>query len=491
MMKKSVLLIAVVCAFAVSGFAQQRLVVQKNMESRKLDDAFVREARYLGQYDGLYSFVGKEDRERMKLVMVDHNMEPLRIMELPESSVNCKLMAASINGNRVGMLLVDNDERSRALIYTSCFDLDSLRPADGGRGLTMKDSLAFGRKDRCMVWGATSPNGMYNAMVIIVEFTERRQYSAHAVLYDSQMQELWHYDYAMGSMNDLTVTDDGTIVTLGYEPEGEETHFVFNIMDKHRGDTYDAIIKCDPIREMRLAGVQGNHIMGVGLFNTASYRSADMCGGVVGLSFDKDSAILTGFTMRPFQNEDINILDNKPTKKIQRDQEVELVSVVGSVMNGNGALVSVGRNYRVQHVEDNGSVSYSFHRAGLHLVSIDTLGRVAWARNIRRNDMQKKDDYLLNVDMIQAFGKTYLIKSESRKYPATYNIAKEGKEFAVDSKGNLVVYTIDADGEVEKAVLEQKTPFAFVRGVRRNDGVLALITQKGSRSRIVEMKIEK
>lgn len=490
-MRKSVLLFMMICIAVFGVQAQQRIEVQKNLESRKLDDAFVREANYVGQYNGLYCFVGKEEKERMKLVMVDHNMEPLRIMELPESSVNCKLIAASINGNRAGMLLVDNDERSRALVYTACFDLDSLRPADGGRGLTMTDSMAFGRKDRCMVWGATSPNGMYNAIVVIVEFTERKQYSAHAVLYDSQMKEVWHYDYAMGSMNDLAVTDDGTIVTLGYEPEGEETHFVFNIMDAKKGDTYDAIIKCDPIREMRLAGVQRSHIMGVGLFNTASYKSADMCGGVVGLSFDRDSAILTGFTMRPFQNEDINVLVNKPTKKIQRDQEVELASVVGSAMTSYGAVVAVGRNFIRENIEDNGSVTHWYHRTGLHLVAIDTLGHVRWVRNLRRNDLQKNDDYLLNVSMLQNYGRTYIIKSEHRKYPAIYDIAKEAKEYTTGSKSNLVVYSIGSEGDVEKYVVDQKTPYGFVRGLVRPDGVMALFTQKGSRLRMVEVKVGK
>lgn len=487
-MKKSILLMAVVCVAALCT-AQQRMEVKKNLDSRTIGDAFVREASYLGQYNGLYCFLGKEKRQRMKLVMVDHNMEPLRVMELPESSVNCRLLAGSVSGNRLGLLLVDNDERSRAIIYTACFDLDSLRPADGGPGLVMTDSLTFGRKDRCMVWGATSPGARRNAMVVIVEYTESKKYSAHAVLYDALMKEEWHYDYAMGSMNDLHVTDDGTIVTLGYEPENEETHFVFNIMDGGRADTYDAVIKCDPIRELRLAGVVGSHVMAVGLFNTASYHSDDMCGGVVALSFDKDSALLTGFTMRPFQNEDINILYNKPTRKIQRDQEVELMSMVGSVMTPGGAVVAVGRNYGAEHVEDNGSISKTYHRVGLHLLAVDTLGRVGWVRNLRRNDMQKGDDGLLGVGLMHAYGRTYILKSENRKSPASYEISRESREYKAGTKSNLVVYSIGADGEVEKAVLEQKTPYGFVRAVRRDDGVMALFTQDGRRSRIVELKL--
>lgn len=490
-MRKSVLLFTMICVAVCGLRAQQRMEVQKNIEGKKVDAAFVREAKYLGQYDGLYCFVGDGHKHRKRLVLVDHNMEPLRVMELPESSANCDVMAGSISGNTVSMLLVDNDPRGTALVFRGSYDLDSMRPADGGRGLELLDSVSFGRHDRCLVWAGTSPNAVHNAMVLIVEYTERKQYSAHAVLFDAQMREVWHYDYAMGSMNDLHVTDEGSIVTLGYDREGEETHLVFNIMDSKRGDTYDAVIKCDPIRELRLAGVLGTHIMAVGLFNPwESTTGDDVCGGVVGMSFDMDSVVLTGFTMRPFQNEDINVLYNKKTKKVQRDQEVDLVSVVGSVMTSEGAVVAVGRNFRRENIEDNGSVSYSFHRVGLHLVSIDTLGRVRWARNVRRNDMQKKRDEMLNVSLMYSNGRTYIVKSEHAKYPAIYDIAKDAREYRVGTKGNLVAYSIDGAGNVEKGVLEKKTPYAFVRGMVRADGAMALYTQDGSRTRLVELRVK-
>ena len=231
------MLFTMICVAVCGLRAQQRMEVQKNIEGKKVDAAFVREAKYLGQYDGLYCFVGDGHKHRKRLVLVDHNMEPLRVMELPESSANCDVMAGSISGNTVSMLLVDNDPRGTALVFRGSYDLDSMRPADGGRGLELLDSVSFGRHDRCLVWAGTSPSAVHNAMVLIVEYTERNQYSAHAVLFDAQMREVWHYDYAMGSMNDLHVTDEGSIVTLGYDREGEETHLVFNIMDSKRGDT--------------------------------------------------------------------------------------------------------------------------------------------------------------------------------------------------------------------------------------------------------------
>ena len=488
-MKKRILLIVAVCMVAVGAVAQARFEVMANKEGKKIKAEFVREAKYIGQYDGLYCFVGEGRRHSKQLVLVDHNMEPLRSMELPESTVNCKFMAGSISGNNAGLLFVDNDERHRALVYTATVDLDSMRPATPESGLLMVDSLAFGKKDKYMVWAATSENGNYNAMVEILEFSERQQYSAKVVLFNGKMQKKWSKDYAMGTMENLYVTNDGIVVTLGYEPDGDETHFVYNIVSEKKADTYSAIVKCDPIRELRLAGVVGNHVMAVGLFTPKGARERDnLCGGVVGISFDMDSAIITGFTMRPFMNEDINILLNKKTKKVQRSQEVDLASLVGTVLTDNGVVAVVGRNYAKDNVENNGTITHLFYRMGLHMVYVDTQGRIKWVRNIRRNDYESGDDGLLNVTMLYKDGRTYLVKSEHRKMPTTYDISKDAKEFKSGTKGNLVVYAIGDDGEVEKTVVYKKTPYGLVRGMLRADGKMALFTQDGSRTRIMELK---
>ncbi len=490
-MKKRLLLVVASCMVAIGVVAQEaRFEVMANKENKKIDDEFVREAKYIGQYEGLYCFVGEGRKNGKVLMLLDHNMVPLRSMTLPESTVNCDFKAGSIAGNNAGLLFVDNDERHHvAQIYTSTMDLDSMRPADNTAGLLLLDSIGYGRKDNFMMWAATSENGRYNAMVQVLEFKDKLQYTAKVTLFDGMMHKLWSKEYAIGSMENLCVTNDGTVVSLGYEPEGEETRFVYNIVNEKRTDTYAAIVKCDPIRELRLAGVVGNHVMAVGLFTPQGARDKDnLCGGVVGISFDMDSALITGFTMRPFMNEDMNILLNKKTKKVQRNQYTDLVSLVGTVLTENGAVVALGRNYGKDVVENNGTVTHHFYRMGLHVVAIDTLGRVSWVRNVRRNDHQVGDDGMLNVCMLHKDGHTYLIKSEHSKLPNIYDISKDVKEYKAGSKGNLVVYAFNEDGDVEKTVVYKKTPHGLVRGVLRADGKMALFTQDGSRSRIVELK---
>ena len=283
-MKKRLLLVVASCMVAIGVVAQEaRFEVMANMEGKKINDEFVREAKYIGQYESLYCFVGEGRRHSKVLVLADHNMMPLRSMTLPESTVNCDFKAGSIAGNNAGLLFVDNDERHHvAQIYTSTMDLDSMRPADNTAGLLLLDSIGYGRNDNFMMWAATSENGRYNAMVQVLEFKDKLQYTAKVTLFDGMMHKLWSKEYAIGSMENLCVTNDGTVVSLGYEPEGEETRFVYNIVNEKRTDTYAAIVKCDPIRELRLAGVVGNHVMAVGLFTPQGARDKDnLCGGVV------------------------------------------------------------------------------------------------------------------------------------------------------------------------------------------------------------------
>ena len=229
----------------------------------------------------------------------------------------------------------------------------------------------------------------------------------------------------------------------------------------------------------------------MGTFTPLGSRERDnLCGGVVGMAFDIDSANITSFTMRPFQNEDMNILLNTKTKKVQRDQWLDLISMVGTTMTDYGAVVAVGRNYRVASMENNGTVSTEFFRVGLHLVAIDTTGHVRWARNLRRNDCQRKDVDLLGVNLVSFDGKVLVARSEPHRTPAIYDISNVAKKLKMGDKSSLALYTIAADGEVQKQILETKSKHSLIRSIVRRDGTLMMITENGRRLRLAEAKKE-
>lgn len=466
----------------LTATAQTKATVEHGAESKKVTAQYLSTAQQIGTYEGLNCWVGTV-KDRLTVTLTDHNLEPMRSIELPKGA-DIRVLATTMERNIAHLLLAEEGYKNMTLIYTSNIDLDSMRPLEGTLPLNQIDSIGFGKKDECKVWGAASRNGEHAGYVAIVEYRDRKQYSARTVVLDRTMKEEWNKEFAMGSMDEMAVADDGTVVTLGYEDEGEMTHFVFNVLGRRKADAYDIAVKCDPVRELHLAGIVGRYAMGVGLFRPeGSHPNDNMVGGTIGLAFQIDNAELTGFVMRPFQNEDLNILDNKKTKKIQREQMMDYVSMNAMTLTDFGAVIAVGRNYQRTYTEDNGMTSHEYHRVGLHMVAIDTTAAIRWVRNVRRNDLQKNGDDLLRISLLHRDGRTLLMKSESPKYPGIYDIAKEAKEYKMDSKGNLVLYSIGADGDMEKLTLAVKTPYSLLHVGKGVDGRLLLMTANGKRTR--------
>ena len=490
-MNKLVLVAVAMLLPCIIARAQEGYSLTVGEESRNVDVAVLRASVYLGQYEGLHCWAGGLEGKRKAVMLTDHNMEPLSVMELPEGSKGCRMLTATMDDGKAYLTLVDSGYSKMTFIYSSAIDLATMTPAEGTEAMRLVDSLGYGRNDRCYVWGATSPARRYAAIVYAVEYTERHQYSARARLYDAGLREQWARDYAIGSMESLAVTDDGTVVSLGYEEDGDETHFIFNVLDSRHADTYDAVVQCPHVRQLRLAGVAGRKAMGVGTFSPADGRYRDeLCEGVLTMAFDIDSAVLTGFNMRTFQNEELNIMLNTKTKKVQRYQDIDLVSVSGQTITDWGVVVAVGRNWKLRRTEDNGTTTLVYHRMGLHLVAMDTSGRVTWVRNLRRNDLQRGADGLLDVDLTSRDGITYIARSEPRRSPAIYDIGRAAKPLAVGDKASLMLYTIAADGEVEKHLLAPKTQYSLLRTIMRPEGTLLLVGANGKRMKLASLPIK-
>ena len=461
----------------------QQAVLSKGMETKHVKAENLIEGRYLGAYEGLdcWVFVGKKDRKQV--VKTDQNLEPVGEVVLPESG-DGEVLAAVLAGNHAVVVTLDQSERQQTVVLSYDVDLDSMVVADGAADTLL--AFEHGKKDKCMVWGAASPNGNYIGLVGIVQLPEQ-QYRTMITLYDSQLQRLWEKEFALGSMQDIFVTDDGRIVTLGKEDEAEGMQFVYNVLSREKAATYTAGFKGNPIRDLKLVNVLGSHAVSIATFMPGTKKSdAQNIGGVIGMSFNIDSAKVTGFELRPFQNEDINILFNKDTRKVQRELEADHLKQLDMIPTSWGAAAAYGRCWRRDVVANNGEVSMTYFSMGIHCISVDTLGRVSWVRNVRRNDSQKSDNDQLQISLIEHQGKVLLFKTESPKIPAGYDISKKVKTFDVNSKSNLVFYSLDGE-EAQKLVVESKTKHTMLRTLKRADGSLMLLTAKGKKMRLAKL----
>ncbi len=481
-MKRTIILMFLALS---ASLVAQPAVVARGSENKNVNPENLASAIYVGMHNNsdCWIFEGKKNVKQM--AVCNPNFEALRLVELPDSR-HVDVLTAAIEGNTATVIVTDKSKKERTLVLRYKINLLNGTVAPSPDTL---QSLTYGRKDECLVWGATSPNGNLIGLVSIVVYTQQKQYHTVISLSNAGGEDLWEKEFALGSMKDLFVTDGGRIVTLGIEPEGEETHFVFNVLSQYKEAAYSVAVKCDPIREVKLVNVVGSHAVALGTINPPEKDPAKgFTGGTFGLSFDIDRAALTGFFMRPLQNEDMNILYNKKTKKMQRDQFADNVDPLAFAATPFGAAMVVGRNFTETITDDSGELIQARKTVGLHLVAIDTLGNIKWIRNFRRNDMSKGKDYLLGIGLTSNNKGLSLVKAEHPKYPATYDIANDAKKYIAGDKSNLVVYTIADNGDVSKLVVEPKAKQTHMRTLMRPDGQMLFLSAHGKKVRTATLK---
>lgn len=494
-------LLLVIVALAMMGGARgQDSVMRLGPESGDVDRDMLLNAHYLGPLEGLDIWLTRSDegvkgfvnQRDWHLVKLTEELFPMERVELPHSQ-RCKILGAvgskrNEDGiHKASVLLVDSSAWGRTSILRARLSLDTLR-LEGGR-LDTVDYYTYDRDDRCQVWCAVSPNEKFIGVLTIVQYMKSWEYMSVAKVFDENFNLVWKKDFAVGATNGIYLDDNGVMYTLGAERVTDGMRFVMSVMNSAGADTYGMKIHCDPVHDFRIVNVVDNHVLCAGLFTVpTAYADEDLTSGLVTMSFDVDSMQVEGFSMRYFQNEDMNIMLNKNTKKIQYDHNMSMVAWQGSLRMPYGAVVAVGHHHMLHYTNSNGTVEDSWYAQGLHLLAFDTTGIVKWARNIRRNDVTYIADGLLDLHLFAEGDKICILRNEDRKEPEEYNITKEAREYEVGDKSNLVLYTISPEGDVAKKILEKETKHVLANVGRRKDGTLLLLTVRGNKCRMVELK---
>lgn len=500
-MKRLFLIVALTAT--VAGIRGQDNGFWMGPESHDLEADMMVNAHYLGALEGLDVWLTRSDKgvkgfankRDWHVVKFTEEMLPMERVELPWSQ-HCKVLGAvgaekNINGiHRASVLMVDSSVMGKTAILRARLSLDMMR-LEGGK-LDTVDTYVFGRKDLCRVWGAVSPNGKYVGVLTIVQYMESHEYMAVAKVFDENLKQVWVKDFAVGATNGIYLDDDGTMYTLGSERAKNGSRFVMSVMNKAGANTFGVLMECDPVHDVGIVNVTEGNVLCTGLFTLVTAEPGmDLTSGVVTMSFNVDSTQMEGFSMRFFQNEDMNIMLNKKTKKIQTERDMSMVAPLGSLRMPYGAVMVVGHHHALHRTNPNGTRDDSWYAVGLHLVAFNANGTLKWVRNIRRNDMTDLADEWLNLHLFAVGDKVCLLKNESIKEPQEYIIADEIREYEVGDKSNLVMYTITAEGNVKKTILEQETKHALANIGHRDDGSLLLLSARGSKCRMAKLKLDK
>lgn len=468
--------------------AAQGLTLTQGEEGKNVDVESVMDALFVGSSDEATFWLMKDDDrdDRWSVLSLDLNMKELKRLDLPLGSGYERIAVMQV-GSAASVVMVDSSAAKRTTVVRVAIDLDSLVLSQGGID-TLAD-VALAKGDGCHVWGAVSASGEYMGLLTVHRMAAKKQYVAEAMMFDAGMQMQWRKEFPVGRTASVAVTDEGLLVTLGNEHQGTVEHLQVSVIGEDRGESYLAEISSDRVESLQIVSVLGRKVIGAGVFAPTGSKAEDrLVRGTAMMVFDIDSMAVTGFSLNLFQNEDVNIMLNKKTKKVQKDRAVPMVVPLASAAMPWGAVLAVGHRHGLRSVNANGTVSTTYYTQGIHLVAIDEDANVRWVRNIRRNDMAKGDEGLLYMALFAQDDTVCLLKSESYKYPEDYNIAKEAKEYEMGDKGNLVLYRVAGNGDVEKQILEAETKHTLVSAVRCADDSLILTTVKGKKSRLMKGK---
>ena len=483
------------------GARCQEMVVQIGGESRHVSPVEVVGSHYLGAVSGLECWLtnGTEDgffsrRRAWQVMMADSNLVALQRVTV-KGSERWRPLAGAVVGDSAVVLMVDSSAAERVVVHrVAChIGIDAVSTKTGkeeAEESLVEDAIvaSYGSRgeDHTLVWSATSPGGAYIGVLAVTTNDATERYTSDLVLFDGALRRVWSHSAPIGTTERLYVSDDGRMVTVGVERDGEDQRVVVNVADSRDVSTLQsALPSSDPLRSMDILGVVGDRLVCGGLYRPAdSDTDEGVIGGVVALAYDLRAGSLVGIDIRPFENEDMNIFLNKKTKKRQRSKELPLIGVVGHCPTPWGGVLVVGRNYAESRTTGNGTVQRTYHAIGLHVVGVDTTGMIRWVRNVRRNDVSEEVRSDLFVGLQPMGSHTLLLKSEHAGYPTHYDIAAAAKEYECGSKCNIVVYRFDADGEVEKGIVEKKSRHTLIGVDRRGDGALLLLSRRGAKTRM-------
>lgn len=133
-----------------------------------------------------------------------------------------------------------------------------------------------------MVWEGSSRDGSYHATLTVTVYGEYQQYEAFATLYDAEMQQLWTREYAVGTMESLWVTDSGTIVTVGCDPEHDGNEVTVNEITQWTARTYRVAVEAPEFDSLQVMGMgDGCAVVRATVNDTQRFVAAVDTGGTV------------------------------------------------------------------------------------------------------------------------------------------------------------------------------------------------------------------
>ncbi len=471
-MKRLIIIVMLLAAIGTQAFAQ----LNAGQESKAVSADNLENGLCLGRYDENDVWLNST-RKGWRITALNRDLQVTGTADMEIASE--RLLAATMSGN-AATLLLSAQEKKNTYVLVARLPLEGDATVDTIAAFNMP-----GRKDKCLLWGATSNLGNYMAVVAVRQFADSAEYAASALLVAPRGNVVYSREFAMTSLDQVFVTDNGCIATLAAENTNSGVDVMVNYVTANVISSGRYTMACDPMREVRIVNVIGNRLLGIATTSARGRRADKAVNGLLTFGYDLDSNKVFNFEAHNFVLEDINTLYNNFIRKKQKTLTAENVSLLGTVPTSYGGAMAITRAFEELKNTNDGVTHHTFMHRGIHIVAVNADGGVAWVTNIRCNDNQENSGDDLHIGITGDGENVYVYKTENRKEPSEYEITRAARVQKAGKRGNLVRYAVGPNGFTEKLILERNSKHNFLL-VTDNQEVFTVKGRKVRRATVSE-----
>lgn len=470
-MKRRALSILLIISFCTISWAQLP-TVSFGEENDDYDNIMSSCTHFLGsQGESLYLLTRKTKTfaficKDYMLMKCDKNLQSEWSVELPESEDH-ELLVCSMSENKFTSLIMD-EGRKKGVITKYSVNLND--PAHTVHQEVFRNIETS--KKEFIHWEASSPNKAFHCLIYVLLDEKQNSAEFAEILLDNELNILWEKQYNLRALNDIFVTNEGQVVTMGYNsnPEKEASSFIFSILDINNENSFLSEAQHFTAQKAAIVNYVNHKLVVSGLLRSSeSTRRDTYYDGVFGLAFDFAANTCHSDTVH-FTNTELNVFGNeKGTKKNKYGFADALVHEQQAQTTFGGAAL-FRRFYVVESRDYSGLSSRVFNQIGAVAVATDTNGHIIWHRPFRSETVQGEFGNLINIDIFGRGDQVYLMQNEHEKSPQTYDIAPTVKKLkATINSCCLAIYGISYDGSVQKNLFNQDSREMLIDNLFRLD----------------------
>lgn len=422
----------------------------------------------------------------IEVIATDQNLKTKRSVSLPTDKAFHLVDAKYVDGN-VNLLLSCYQEDVAFVYYRAVVNAQTMKVTTQPVEVVRLPAKA---KDNTLDWSAWSANQDFFGLVLLNLVHGTNEYTVKEVLMDEAFNVLWNKIYDLNALQDMMVTNEGEMVTIGLSKGNGPVNIVMNYLDVEDEKTFVYRSDNTSLHSISLLNMVNGNIVACGnVESDKSNKRNTYYDAIYGFAYNIKSEE-GGMKVQKLNDDELNILGNRSIKKPNKFGYADAFAFGAKTTTSYGGAAVFNRNYSVTTRQSNGMTFTDYFIVGSVTFGVDTTGRIVWHKPFRTEFVDGEQHYFGHLYMLTENDVVYLLQEEAAKAPATYDLNVAVKRFSLITNAHAIAtYGIDRQGNVTKGLLKMPDKGAMMGNLNRvGDGKYLMLSCDRRDAQLIEVK---